>query len=975
MSGDALAAAGLISGAAAGEVQGDELAPTDATYVVVDSPADGRGLDWLLSSEGTPLGSFPVFGQSNFVALSVAQDQAPAAEHETHFLDADLNADGRSDRIEIGPRADGIAVARQWLAAGDGFSPGQSSELGIWQADSRYLPGDLDGDGRSDLTVIQAQADGGITADTWLAGDEGLLRAGRSALGRYPAGSEYTLSDTTGDGRADLVVHWLPGDDTRRFTLWRGNGREFAPTADHDSYGQGPVPSRPLQLDVNADGLGDLVYLELDSSEDPLTSDTSTWLTTLRGRADGDWDVDYQNFGVWAQTVQILVGNSEADGRQDLLRLWHDEHGQLQLTPWRSNGYGFTAGETSPLGSPQPEQQFHAADVDGDGRSDVLQIWQDAGGQAQATLWRATPVGDGVRYHESSTASLGVWRDDAQWTLADHNGDHRADLVATWQVADGQQQLAVWLSDGQGFTGQNGWQDDLAWFDADFNADGRNDRLEISHRADGIAVARAWLAFADGFAEGDRSELGTWRADNHYLTGDLDGDGRSDLTVIRTPADGAVVAETWLASDDGLLRAGRSELGRYPAGSQYTLSDTTGDGRADLAVRWLPGNDTTRFTLWQGDGHEFQPAASQETYWEDLSPAPPLTLDISGDGLGDLVHLQRNPYEDPLTSDASTWLASLRGRADVDWDIDYQNFGVWAQTVQVLVGDTDADGLHDLLRLWQDELGQIQLTPWYSDGYSFSAGNPSAFGSPRPEQQFHAADVDGDGRTDVVQVWRDAAGHALARAWLASRQALTASSVLGPWIDDARLQLLPHATGRADLVRTWLAASGARHLETWRYSTGFVAVSSQTLPPALAEAPQMRFTQALPQADEPPAARHFEQTLPPIGSGDPGDGGPPGDTPQADFTVSDLRVDPPGDWSPGERITVSWTTTNAGRGDASGTWSERLEVRNSSTNELLARQEIVTETGDAPLASGESRPRALSFFWPAPALPSGQKKD
>jgi hypothetical protein len=473
LSGDALAAAGLISGAAAGEVQGDELAPADATRVVVDSPADGRGLDWLLTSDGTPLGSFPVFGQSDFVALSVAQDQAPAAEHETHFLDADLNADGRSDRIEIGPRADGIAVARQWLAAGDGFSPGQSSELGVWQADSRYLPGDLDGDGRSDLTVIQAQADGGITADTWLAGDEGLLRAGRSALGRYPAGSEYTLSDTTGDGRADLVVHWLPGDDTRRFTLWRGDGHQFAQTTDYDSYGQGPVPTRPLQLDVNADGLGDLVYLEIDSWEDPLTSDTSTWLASLRGRADGDWDIDYQNFGVWAQTVQVLVGNSEADGRQDLLRLWHDEHGQLQLTPWRSNGYGFTAGESSPLGSPQPEQQFHAADVDGDGRSDVLQIWQDAGGQAQATLWRATPVGDGVRYHESSTASLGVWRDDAQWTLADHNGDHRADLVATWQVADGQQQLAVWLSDGQGFTGQNGWQDDLAWFDADFNADGR----------------------------------------------------------------------------------------------------------------------------------------------------------------------------------------------------------------------------------------------------------------------------------------------------------------------------------------------------------------------------------------------------------------------------------------------------------------------------------------------------------------------
>ena len=45
------------------------------------------------------------------------------------------------DLLQISHRADGQAVARQWLATSGAFTEGDAIELGAWRAATRYLTG------------------------------------------------------------------------------------------------------------------------------------------------------------------------------------------------------------------------------------------------------------------------------------------------------------------------------------------------------------------------------------------------------------------------------------------------------------------------------------------------------------------------------------------------------------------------------------------------------------------------------------------------------------------------------------------------------------------------------------------------------------------------------------------------------------------------------------------------------------------
>lgn len=153
---------------------------------------------------------------------------APASSDVADILlEADVNADGRGDLLQISPRGDGMAIARTWLASGSGFAGGEAVVLGPWLTGNRYLVGDIDGDGRSDLGEIR-QASGSLaTVHTWLTSDHGLQHAGQTELPAYPADAHYGLGDSNGDGLADLGVHEVLADGGNRFSVWRGDGGAF----------------------------------------------------------------------------------------------------------------------------------------------------------------------------------------------------------------------------------------------------------------------------------------------------------------------------------------------------------------------------------------------------------------------------------------------------------------------------------------------------------------------------------------------------------------------------------------------------------------------------------------------------------------------------------------------------------------------------------------------------------------------------
>jgi hypothetical protein len=369
----------------------------------------------------------------------------------------------------------------------------------------------------------------------------------------------------------------------------------------------------------------------------------------------------------FAQHFTYLTGDVDGDARQDVLRVWSDAHVHLDIR----RSHGSNLGDwTSPstLGNTRNRQQFLSADVNGDGRADLLQIWQDSDGEAVASLWMATVVGEQVQYLQGGDSVLGAWREDSIWLAQDHNGDGRADLVGSWQESDGRRQIGTWLSDGVSLTTLHQPRSDVVTFDADFNGDGRRDLLEVSRRADGMAVATPWLSTGSGFAAGRDAELGVWLADTPYRIGDLDGDGSSDLLEIRRQPNGNVVANTWLGGAMNLVAAATTNLGPLAANSHYTLGDTTADGRADLLVQSPSSDGASRFTLWQGDGRRFREQSSQEEARASTPDAQILPLDMNGDGSGDLVEVQRDytPRRESQRSEHPPALAERLARRDLE---------------------------------------------------------------------------------------------------------------------------------------------------------------------------------------------------------------------------------------------------------------------------------------------------------------------
>ncbi|MFN4170881.1 MAG: CARDB domain-containing protein, partial [Pseudorhodobacter sp.] len=81
-----------------------------------------------------------------------------------------------------------------------------------------------------------------------------------------------------------------------------------------------------------------------------------------------------------------------------------------------------------------------------------------------------------------------------------------------------------------------------------------------------------------------------------------------------------------------------------------------------------------------------------------------------------------------------------------------------------------------------------------------------------------------------------------------------------------------------------------------------------------------------------------------------------------DLVVADVAISPPADWRPGDPVTVTWVTRNAGAATATGPWGEQLRIRNSLTNTEILLVEV-PYAGD-PIAAGAEVARSFTLPWP-----------
>ncbi|NMR31269.1 GH25 family lysozyme [Crystallibacter degradans] len=485
-------------------------------------PAGWSGFDiWQYSSSGPFVGDSNVWHGTMTQLSNFAKNASDTVT--TSVLSAapgDLNGDGRSDLLSR--RTDGTL----WYYPGNG-SGGYGSPTrvgGGWQIYNALIGvGNYDGDSRPDL--LARRNDGSL----WFykgrggASFEPRVLVGTSGWNQFS--DVIGVGDITGDGRRDLltmrpdgIVYVYPG---------RGTGRSASRVRvadDWQEYAQLIAPQ-----DFSGDGNADVIATKPDGS---------LWLLRGTGKAPalGTSFSREQRIGAsgWQAFTQILgVWDNNRDGKDDLLGIYAD------------GGLGFYEGTefTEPEGYKSRvltrnsgwevyNQMITPGDFDGDGKADLI------GRMADGTLWFIPGDGNGS-YGNRMRIGHGwqIYHDIIG--VGDYDNDGHADLVA--RQKDG----TLWFYAGTGRVntsnegykrrakiGTGGWNQFATLLGAgDINRDGNNDLLAVS--PDGAL----WLYSGPGTGQhGSRTQIASdWdRYSQLTATGDYNGDGTGDI-VARKP--------------------------------------------------------------------------------------------------------------------------------------------------------------------------------------------------------------------------------------------------------------------------------------------------------------------------------------------------------------------------------------------------------------------------------------------------------
>ncbi len=606
---------------------------------------------------------------------------------------ADTDADGLADGVELSIGTD----PSDSDSDGDGLLDGLEIGTGVFAAQSTISTGadgarvvfaaDLDGDGDSDVlsasylddTIAWYENDGTPLAGAW---------PERTISTAADGPRSVFAADVDGDGDTDVLsasflddkIAWYENDGTPASGAWT----EYVISSAADGA------SSVLAADFDGDG-------DLDVLSGSLFVATFAWYENDGTPAVDAWTAHVIDTGA----VALAAADVDGDGDSDVLNAsyfdyvsWHTNDGTPAVGAWLEH-------ELTPVaGNPR---WVSSADFDGDGDTDVL-----ARSVSNVIAWYendGTPGTGSWAVHAISTATGTV----SSAFAADVDGDGDSDVLATlesvnevvWYENDGTPAVDAWTEhsissavslplsvvaadvDGDGDADAltaSFFDDRIAWYpqrnaadplDADTDDDGLLDGFEVTNGFDPLAAGdQALDPDGDGLTNLQEQTAGT-----NPSVPDTDGDGLGDGAEVNTYGTSPTLVDT---DADGLLDGFEVANGFDPLVAGEEGLDPDSDGLTNLQEQSAGTNPA----LADSDGDGLLDGAEVNTHGTN-----PNLVDTDGDGLGDGVEV--NVYG------TSPILADTDGDAAQDGA---DNCPVTANPTQSDVGGVSggpADGIGD----------------------------------------------------------------------------------------------------------------------------------------------------------------------------------------------------------------------------------------------------------------------------------------
>jgi hypothetical protein len=533
----------------------------------------------------------------------------------------------------------------------------------------------------------------------------------------------FRTGDVNGDGRQD-AIGIDPADE--RFLVWLSNGNGFGTGMEWYNGDYSYPDLHILMDDVNGDDRADVVGVDPDSER------FIVWLSNGNGFSSG---VEWYNGPYSYSNYMFKVSDANGDGYSDIVGISPEDE---RFIVWPNLGDGFGAGVEWYNGPYTYDSHFfEAADVNGDGKSDIVAI-SPSEERFIAWLSNGSSFGGGVEWHNGPFNYR-----EYSFQIADVNGDGRDDIVGMEPVDE---RFVVWPSLGTQFGTGAEWYNfgGVEWYDGaysygsylfklgDVNADGNSDVVAMSA---GDERFLGWLSDGKSFSHGIEFYDGAFSYPAYtHSPADVNGDGAVDI-VAMSPEDERFIV--WL-SDGGSFGNGvewHNGAFSYPT-YLFHAADVNGDSKADI-VAISPENE--RFLAWINLGNRF--SAGIEFYNGAFSyPTYVFRMaDVDGDGLSDVVGM--SPADERFIVWRSNGSRFLTG---VEW----YNGAFSYPTYEFRVGDVSGDGKADIVGM---DPSDERFILWKSTGSSFGGGvewynGPFSYGG----YVFELGDVNGDQTDDII---------------------------------------------------------------------------------------------------------------------------------------------------------------------------------------------------------------------------------